>query len=348
MRWVLALHNKLSLFTKVLVANAAIVVAGGVGGTLLARFLINSGLSATETFLPFILAGLVVSVGVNFLLLRLAFDPLFRLQRVLEQIRAGNFHARSPQILGDPDILKLTETINLVLDTLEEHRQSVSGRVLGALEEERRRIARELHDEAGQALTTLVITLEMTERALPAEQAEVRERLGFARETAVRTLDEIRRIMGDLRPSVLDDLGLVPALRAYIKNKLQPLGLDVELEVTGLEERLPESLETVLFRCVQEAVTNVLKHAGATRVDIRVRRLPGRVLAEVSDNGRGFDPEAVKAKAMSRSGGFGLVGMEERVSLAGGTLLVLSRPGGGSTVRVEVPLQQEVTTVGGR
>lgn len=347
MRWVVALHNRLSIFTKVLVANAAIVAVGGVGGTLLARFLISSGLSATETFLPFILAGVLVSVAVNFLVLRLAFEPLFRLQRTLEQIRAGNFNARSPLILGDPDIGKLTETFNLVLDALEEHRQSVSGRVLGALEEERRRIARELHDEAGQALTTLVITLEMIERSLPQEQAAVRERLRFARDNAVRTLDEIRRIMLDLRPSVLDDLGLVPALRWYIKYKLQPLGLDVELEVTGLSARLPESLETVLFRSVQEAVTNVLKHAGATRVDIRVARGPRSIVAEVTDNGRGFDVAGLRGKGPSGPGGFGLVGMAERVSLVGGNLQVHSRPGGGSTVRVEVPVQQEVTPVGG-
>lgn len=347
MGWIVRLHNRLSIFTKVLVANAVIIAVGGIGGSLLAHNLTSAGKNPAELYVPFVGIGLLVSLGVNYGLLRLAFAPLFRLRQVMETIRAGNYRARAPRIEGDPDMTELAETFNTVLDALEEHQQSLSAMVLGALEEERRRISRELHDEAGQSLTTLVITLDMIEHALPEEQAALRERVSFARDTANRSLEEIRRIMVDLRPSVLDDLGLVPALRWYIKNKLQPLGLDVELKVEGQEGRLPDEVETSLFRSVQEALTNVLKHAGATRVDVRLQQSDNQIVAEVTDNGRGFLAANAHTRRPSRQGGFGLVGMQERVGLLGGRLEVHSQPGGGSTVHIVLPIRRPSSTGAG-
>lgn len=336
MRWLLDLHNRMKIFQKVLVANAAIVTTGALGTVALTHWMLSGHYGAYPLMIPFMVAWLVVTVAVNYGLLRLAFWPLFRLQEVIESIRAGDFAARSPRIAGDPDVARLTETFNLMLDRLEDHRQSVSSQILKSLEEERKRIARELHDETSQALTSLIIDLERVENEL--SPGELRQRVARSREFTVRTLEEIRRLTFDLRPSILDDLGLVPALRWYVKNKLQPAGLQVALQVEGLEERLPEELEITLYRIVQEASTNVVRHAQARAVAIRLRARRGHIWLQVEDDGKGFDVAAVLSTGI-RDRGLGLFGMQERAVLVGGILEVEARSGRGTRVTAVVPLR---------
>lgn len=333
-KWLVELHNRTPLFVKVLGANGFFIVTGALGGYAIARF----GLTGNDV-LRFIAAGLIFTLVVNFALLRVAFAPLFRLHSVIEAVRSGEFTARSPQIPGDPDVSRLTEAFNLMLDRLNDYRQSVSSQILRALEDERKRIARELHDETSQALTSIIIAQEMVEQGLP-EGDPLRDRVRFAREYTLRTLDEIRRLTFDLRPSILDDLGLVPAIRWYLKNRLAADGLHIYLEVApeAEEVRLPEETEITLFRIVQEALTNVRKHSRATEVTVRIWLTPGRLHARVADNGIGFNTEeAFHADARGR--GLGLLGMRERAALVkGANLRVESTSGRGSVVEVEVPV----------
>ena len=210
-------------------------------------------------------------------------------------------------------------------------------KLLTAHEDERRRIARELHDEAGQALTALIVNLELA--AQESSPDRLRGQLAQLRDLAERTLGEIRRLIYDLRPSILDDLGLSAALRWYAKNLLDPRGIAWALSVSGISGRLPAGLETVAFRLVQEALTNVLRHSEASKVSVSVDAAGRELRVRIEDNGRGFDPR--RPRPVGRSGGLGLLGMQERVELVGGRWEVQSTPGVGTVVSATLPIRDE-------
>jgi signal transduction histidine kinase len=199
-------------------------------------------------------------------------------------------------------------------------------RVVAGQEVERRRLARELHDETGQALTSILLGL----RAL--EEANSDVEVDDLRELVVATLQDVRRLAVQLRPKALDDFGLVPALERLVQTFSESSGISVELEAQIGEERLPSDVETTVYRIVQEALTNVVKHAEASRVSILLVRRDSTVTAVVEDDGRGFDPESAGEDSL------GLEGMRERVELHEGRLTVETAPGSGPTLRVEVPL----------
>jgi signal transduction histidine kinase len=203
-------------------------------------------------------------------------------------------------------------------------------RVVEAQELERRRLSRELHDETGQALTSILLGLRSLEESLETDDA--RAATAGLRELVVATLQDVRRLAVELRPSALDDFGLVAALEHLTTSFQEQTGIQVDFGVALGEGRLPGEVETALYRIVQEALTNVVKHARARRVSISLTRMQHSVKAVVEDDGQGFDPEK------TREGGFGVVGMRERLSLLGGRLRVESRPGAGTTIAAEVPL----------
>lgn len=204
-------------------------------------------------------------------------------------------------------------------------------KLITAQEDERRRIARELHDEAGQALTALILNLEMAEHAQERmDPAQLRRLRGIAEDT----LAELRRLIYDLRPTILDDLGLAAAVRWYVKESVEPQGLEVTMTIDGTDERLPHLVETAVFRIVQEALTNILKHAQARRAEVEIHLRPSDVRLRISDDGRGFDLSAVTAR---RDGGLGVIGMRERAELLGGRLQVTSGPQG-TRVEAVIPV----------
>lgn len=217
-------------------------------------------------------------------------------------------------------------------------RRQLLEKCLWAQEEERKRVARELHDEIGQGLTALVMGLASVEDKLPS--GEARQRLADLRELTSSTLAEVRRIMLDLRPSLLDDLGLAAAIGWYLERHLAGTGLQHEVRLVGLgaQQRLPPEIETTLFRVVQEAVTNVLKHAQAQHLQVELQLRAGEVRACIQDDGCGFDPTTFSAD-QAHSQGLGLLGMEERVALVGGSFHISSRPGQGTCIEVCVPLE---------
>jgi len=213
-----------------------------------------------------------------------------------------------------------------------ERLQALSRRLVEVQETERRHIARELHDEVGQALTTLMVGLRLVERETQLSERAA-ARVAELKHMTDGVLENLHRLAMDLRPASLDHLGLVAALRQYIETFGRQNDLLVEFASVGLDgERLPPGVETALYRIVQEALTNVARHAQATSVDVLLERRGSQVITVIEDNGVGFDP-----KEAARSGRLGLFGMQERVEMLGGTLLVESSVGAGTTVVAEVP-----------
>jgi two-component system, NarL family, sensor histidine kinase DevS len=231
--------------------------------------------------------------------------------------------------------LRLAETFAtraaLAVDLSERIAQDALRRVVEAQELERRRLARELHDETGQALTSILLGLKaLEERTADEASRAATEEL---RELVVSTLQDVRRLAVELRPTALDDFGLVAALERLSGSFAEQTGISVDFQTALADERLPEEVETALYRIVQESLTNVVKHARARRVSILLARREGAVKAVVEDDGRGFDPAELAGD------GFGLVGMRERLALLGGRLEVESGPEAGTTIAAEVPIR---------
>jgi signal transduction histidine kinase len=218
----------------------------------------------------------------------------------------------------------------------EADRRGLLQRLGTAQEDERRRIARDLHDQMGQLLTALGLGLKALEGASP-DPSPARPHLVRLRELTNQIGREVHHIALELRPTALDDLGLQAALANYAEVWSKRSGVEIDFQAAGLGTgRLPEPAETALYRVVQEALTNVLRHAGARRVGLVLQRFPGQAMAVVEDDGVGFDAESVTATA--RDGGrLGLLGMRERLALVGGTLTVESATGRGTTVIARVP-----------
>jgi signal transduction histidine kinase len=210
----------------------------------------------------------------------------------------------------------------------EETHNHLLARAISAQEEERTRVARELHDETGQALSAILVGLRTVQEADTLEQ--VRVLVQRLRDLTSQTVRDVGRIARGLRPSTLDDLGLVPALQRYADELGAARGIDITITDRGAE-RFPPEIETTLYRIIQEALTNVARHAQASHARVTIERHPSNVRAVIRDDGIGFNvTEARRA--------LGLVGMQERASLLGGSVEIVSHPRTGSTVKVELPL----------
>jgi signal transduction histidine kinase len=290
--------------------------------------------------------GLLLSRGLS----RSVVAPIRQLSRQAERIRAGDLTS-AITVTGDYEVEVLAETLDearqRLASTLQElrtlnedlekqvvqrtqviegqyqQRQVLVRRLLSATEEERRRLARELHDEISQLLTVIQMSLDRVEAVTP-EMEKIRGLLA-------QTQTEIHRIIHDLRPSLLDDLGLAAAMKSYAEDHLVAGGLSVSLEIDETLPPRPE-LEIATFRIYQEILTNIVRHARAETVSIELYEQEGRLVLAVEDDGVGFDPSA-------KSDGAGLVGMRERAALVNGTIRFDSEPGNGTHVVLEIPVQ---------
>ena len=215
-------------------------------------------------------------------------------------------------------------------------------RIVSAQERERQRIARELHDGTGQMLTGLGLGLKAASERVHDDPEQASQQLVELKNLNAHALQELRDLISDLRPSILDDLGLVPALQAQVKEFQARTGVDAGLMADGHRRRLPSEIETVIFRIVQESLTNVAKHANARHVLVRLIFDLSAVQLIVTDDGCGFDPE----EALSAGGGerraWGLLGIQERITLVGGGCEIVSQPGKGTTVRAWAPIDEVV------
>ncbi|MBI4518519.1 MAG: HAMP domain-containing protein [Deltaproteobacteria bacterium] len=299
--------------------------------------------------------------------------PLGILTRAAQRIAGGNLEQPTPP-LGDDEIGQLARSFDHMRQALKDSLAAIAGwnreledrvgkrtrelevlyqelrrkeemrgellkKVIAAQEEERKRIARELHDETSQASAALLLAIEASTQRAP---DEAKERLRRMKAMAGRILDSIHRLIFDLRPSMLDDLGLVSALRASAESHLEPLGMDVAFEVSGAERRLPAEIETTLFRIGQEAISNIRRHAEAESVKITVEFGEQCVALRVQDDGKGFNADELE-RSPEGVRGLGLLGMRERALLLDGALTITSAPGKGSEVSARIPLTRSRT-----
>jgi signal transduction histidine kinase len=215
--------------------------------------------------------------------------------------------------------------------------------VVGAQETERQRIARELHDDTGQSLTAIALGLRGVEAILASNPALAIEQVKELKSFSTDALGELRRIISDLRPSQLDDLGLVAALQWYFQEFERRSALQINFSVKGRRSRLPAEYETVLFRITQEALTNIVKHANASQVTVKLQVHPAQISLSIEDNGQGFNPAEVLRR--DEPHGWGLLGIQERSLLLGGHYAIDSAPGRGTRIRVSIPLIVETKDV---
>jgi signal transduction histidine kinase len=212
--------------------------------------------------------------------------------------------------------------------------QHLLGKLISAHEDERARIARELHDDAGQRLTALLLHLAGLEAMLPAGAEEAKRRLEELQALTASIVEEVRRLMRDLRPSLLDDLGLVPAISSFAETQLKHSGVKFTIDVQGVKKKLAPPVETALFRIFQEAITNIARHSVAKNAHIELWFKDSLVAARITDDGRGFDPVTSHTTWQT----FGLLGIEERVAILEGTLQIVSQEGQGTQIHLEIPL----------
>jgi signal transduction histidine kinase len=325
--------------------DTAVPIFDGQAGT--ARIgLTEQGVRATVTLLTWqmVLTILIVSsvgIAAAILLTWIVTRPILDLKEAAQAVGEGDFNQR-PRPWADDEIGELAVAFNAMTAGLaqaekeraerEQLRLQLLEKVISAQEEERQRIARELHDETGQALTSLLVrlkTLDQTcrEPALHQQVDELRQLVGQA-------LDNVRNLARELRPSVLDDLGLAAALERYVQDYQSHHPIQVDLMMVGLaEERLTPAVETALYRIVQESLTNIARHAQAQTASVLLERRGDRVRAIIEDDGLGFDP-----RQASNGDHLGLYGMRERAELLQGKMTIESEPGQGTSVFVEVPL----------
>jgi PAS domain S-box-containing protein len=232
------------------------------------------------------------------------------------------------------DVTERVQAEEALRRSQEELRELASG-MNSVREQEKSRIARELHDELGQALTALKLDVAWLSERLPAGQGAVAEKLGAMQTMIDGTVAATRRISADLRPLILDDLGLVPAAEWLVQEFTQRTGIPCELSVASPDLELKDPHATAVFRILQESLTNVARHARAHRVEVALGRTDGTVTLNVRDNGRGFNLDDPR-----RPNAFGLMGLRERVSLLGGDVRIDSQPGLGTVLHVQIPLEE--------
>jgi two-component system, NarL family, sensor histidine kinase UhpB len=278
---------------------------------------------------------IVLSLCTNLWMLQRRFRPL---ERLIERIEAIDPAEPAPLELvrSDPvaEIDRLSHSFQRLLEGIEEERRRSGQLAMRAQEEERRRLARDLHDEVNQALTAILLRLEALAQETPPERVpEVAE----LKRLVNQAMGELLNLARQLRPSALDDHGLVPALEAQLKRFSTRTGIEVRLRTDGDPNELPEVIQTAIYRVTQEALTNVARHAGATAVEVDLRGDEGQAELRVRDDGAGFDPGAIRrAGTVEPGAGLGLSGMAERARLVGGELDLRSSPGSGTTVTLRV------------
>ncbi|MGD8739400.1 MAG: PAS domain S-box protein [Desulfobacterales bacterium] len=227
-------------------------------------------------------------------------------------------------------------------ETIRRHRQELrqlTGKLFQSQEEERRRIARELHDESGQSLTAVKLALERLEQNVPSQEKALGREIGEVITMVQRTSSEIRHLSYHLHPTLLSDLGLEPALELYFKEIKNHTGLNVEFSVVGFDHRLDVDMETVFYRFSQEALTNALKHSRSNNFRLSIIKSYPKIIFRAEDDGIGFDTQIIGKDQRS----LGLLGMRERTSLLGGTFQLRSQAGEGTRIRIEIPFTESLS-----
>jgi two-component system sensor histidine kinase UhpB len=313
---------RLSLVWRVLLLNSTVVVVACLA-LAFGPATVSTPIRARELLV--LLAGVVVTLAANLMLVRRAFAPLERLTSLMRRVDPLAPGARLDDSAAAVEVQQLSKAFNDMLERLEDERRESARRAVGAQEAERQRLARELHDELGQSLTGVLLQIDQAIRA-PAT-ADLEE----ARETARRTLEQVRRIARDLRPDTLVELGLISALSALATGFTRQSGVAVERRFDPRLPPLTEDAEVVIYRVAQEALTNIARHAGAHHATLELSCADGAVTLTVDDDGIGVAPNL-------GSQARGITGMRERALLVRGRLKVTRSPTAGTRVRLEIPV----------
>lgn len=313
-----------SLIGQVVGANVVLVTLTVLAGALVSRT------SSQEEPLQLLVLALVILLTfcVNVWMLQRRFGPLEHLIERVERIDPSE--PSTFEIAGDPveEIDRLAHSFRRILQRVDEERKRSGKLVLKAQEEERRRVARDLHDEVNQALTAILLRLEALSHDTPPERAA---ELAEVKSLASQAMDELLNLARQLRPTALDDHGLVPAIEAQMKGFGDRTGILARLDASGDTTELDEEKQTVIYRVAQEALANAGRHAQARHVEVSLAVADHAAELRVRDDGVGFDPVS------SRAGGLGLEGMAERARLVGGELDLRSSPGSGTELTLRVP-----------
>jgi len=315
---------RLPLFWRVFAVNAGLLTAIALL-LIVTPVTVSTPIALAEAVVVF--GGLLITIAVNAVLLRRALAPLAGLAKRMEMVDLLRPGQRIP-VPRDDEVGRVVAAFNRMLDRLETERRESGRRVLAAQEAERLGIARNLHDEVGQVLTGVLLQLNSIGEAVP----EHRDELAEAREAVRRALDEVRQISSELRPEMLEDLGLVSALTELSRSFARVADVRIEREFDTALPKLAPEIELAVYRIAQESLTNIARHAGASRVTIALEPGHESVVLRVADDGRGFGGAAVESG--------GLRSMRERALLVGGALAIKEAPEGGVEVRLEVPAVQ--------
>ena len=298
----------------------------------------------TIQLLTITLVMIAVGLGAAFFLTWILTRPIYDLVEATQSVAKGDYSQRVTQ-WADDEIGELAIAFNGMTEALvqaeterkerDQLRTQYVSKVIAAQEDERKRIARELHDSTGQSLTSLLVGLRNLKDV--EEQVAVPARIDALRAIVSHTLDEVRQMAWQLRPSTLDDLGLLSAMQRYIDDYQQRFNVQVDFIARGIDGRLPVEMETVIYRVIQEALTNIVRHAQASSASVIIDRRLNTIRIIVEDNGIGF---ALIDKQYSKS--LGLQGIRERAALFNGTLTIETEPGQGTSLFVEIPFDKDM------
>jgi len=314
-----------SLLSQVLTVNTLLIIATVFAASVGARLDLNEP-AGLDQFMVLVAAILATVLANNFVMRR-RFAPLESLTRTMECVDLTAPGVRAQASVGEPvDVARLRDAFNVMLARLESERIGTAAAVLRAQESERARVARDLHDEVNQALAAVSIRLAATAESAPPELAE---ELAETQRLATQAMNELLGLARDLRPAALDDHGLLPALRTQVRLFGERFGISAAFAADATKPLLGEFEQLVVYRVVQEALSNVARHAHATRVKVTVMGCNATELrVTITDDGGGFHAGRID------EGRCGLTGMRERAMLAGGRLDLRSKPGAGTTVEL--------------
>ena len=322
-----------TLLTQVLAVNALLVGGTAVVAAMVARNRLADAVSQDGL----LLIGLAVATAIllNSILLRHRLRPIDRLVQTMDRVDLAYPGVRAGTSTGAPsEVLRLTGSFNRMLERVEIERRDAGLAVLQAQEAERQRIAQDLHDEVNQALTAILLRLSAVTTDAP---GPLRRELDETRQLAQRAMNELLTLARQLRPTALDDHGLLAALASQVRDFADRTGIDARFRRHGDLPELSPAEQLVIYRVAQESLSNVAQHARATSVDVELSFV-GRTMLTVSDDGQGFHAGAGAAagrgRLRGRPGGLGLSGMRERALLVGGSLQIFTRPGEGTTIEL--------------
>ena len=324
------------------ILDIAAPIIGGKSGTVhvgLSENSIDATVAQhTNNILIWVVLVMVLGLSVSYGFASILTKPISRLADMARAVGRGDFKWNNP-IWAKDEIGSLGTAFKEMSEELKRKelmRRHLLARIINTQENERKRISRELHDETGQALTSLMVGLKSVENL--ASIPKVKEKTAELRALAAQTLNDVHHLSTELRPSILDDHGLVAAIQKYTKEYSGNMGVNVDFHVSELvDKRLPSEVELVIYRIVQEALTNIAKYANAKNVSVILKYRGNKLITIIEDDGKGFDVDSVMLSAGEQN--LGLFGMYERASLIGGKLTIESQFGEGTTIFLELPLK---------